>query len=122
MAAHNETGKKGEDIALQYLKSKGYAILEQNWRTQKYEIDIVAKEGPIVIIVEVKTRALNSMVDPLISIDSIKRRNLMKAANSYIMTKKISNEVRFDIITIGIGGKNPEIHHIANAFYPTLRG
>jgi putative endonuclease len=122
MAAHIEMGKKGEEIALQYLKGKGYTILDQNWRNNRYEIDIVAKEGSIVVIVEVKTRSANTMVDALLAIDTTKRRHLMRAANAYLFSKQLKDEVRFDIITIGMGGKNPEILHVPNAFYPTLRG
>lgn len=122
MTAHIETGKKGEEIALQYLKSKGYTILDQNWRNSRYEIDIVAKEGNIIVIVEVKTRSANSMVDALMAIDVNKRRHLMRAANAYVFAKKLMEEVRFDIITIGMGGKSPEILHVPNAFYPTLKG
>ena len=122
MAAHMETGKKGEDIALQYLKEKGYTILDQNWRNSRYELDIVAKKDGFIIIVEVKTRSVNSMVDALLAIDRNKRQHLMRAANSYILAKNLKDEIRFDVITIGVGGKNPEIMHVPNAFYPTLKG
>ena len=56
MAKHNELGKKGEEIAAQYLSEKGYEILERNWRNRHKEIDIIAKDGNELVIVEVKTR------------------------------------------------------------------
>ena len=56
MAKHNELGKLGEELATQFLTEKGYEILEKNWRNKHKEIDIVAKDGNELVIVEVKTR------------------------------------------------------------------
>ena len=56
MAEHNELGKLGEELATQFLTEKGYEILEKNWRNKHKEIDIVAKDGNELVIVEVKTR------------------------------------------------------------------
>jgi len=56
MAKHNEFGKQGEELAAQFLMEKGYEILERNWRNRHKEIDIIAKDGEELVIVEVKTR------------------------------------------------------------------
>jgi putative endonuclease len=64
MALHNEIGKIGEEIALKFLKNAGYEVLELNWRFRKLEIDIIAKEGDILIAVEVKTRKSDEFGSP----------------------------------------------------------
>ena len=55
MAEHNEFGKKGEDIAAEFLQKKGYKILERNWVSGKNEIDIIAREGKYIVVIEVRT-------------------------------------------------------------------
>ena len=57
MALHNELGKKGERLAIDYLIKKGYAILDENWRFQKAEVDIIAQIKDTLVAVEVKTRS-----------------------------------------------------------------
>ena len=56
MAAHNELGKWGEDLATAYLEQKGYTIVERDWKSGRRDIDIIARDGNIVVFVEVKTR------------------------------------------------------------------
>lgn len=57
MAVHNELGKQGEALAVEYLRKEGYEILETNWVFQKAEVDIIALKGDVLAIVEVKTRS-----------------------------------------------------------------
>jgi len=120
MADHNETGKKGESIALQYLLDKGYQILEQNWQNHHQEIDIIAAKGNELVIVEVKCRTGTPLVEPYIAVNRNKQNLLIKAANAYIQRKNIDMETRFDVISITLG-KEERIDHIENAFYPRLR-
>lgn len=56
MAAHNELGKWGEDMAAAYLQEKGYSILERDWKSGHHDLDIIAQEGNTLVVVEVKTR------------------------------------------------------------------
>ncbi|TSC64026.1 MAG: putative endonuclease, partial [Parcubacteria group bacterium Gr01-1014_91] len=56
MAQHNAIGKLGEEVARAYLQKKGYKIIEQNWRTKRGEIDIIAKKGDVLALVEVRTK------------------------------------------------------------------
>ena len=121
MAEHNETGKTGEARAADFLKEKGYKILNTNWRKGKYEIDIVANDKDCLVIVEVKTRHSNSLVEPEVAVDKQKQRNLIYAANAYIMAFNIQSETRFDIISVVIAGEEARVHHIPDAFYPTMR-
>lgn len=57
MAAHNDLGKLGEELAVDFLQKAGYEILETNWTFQKAEIDIIAKKDTVLAVVEVKTRS-----------------------------------------------------------------
>ena len=119
MAEHNETGNKGETIAVEYLQGKGYQILEKNWRNHHLEIDIIAAKGNEMAIVEVKCRTGSPMVEPYLAVNRNKQNLLIKAANAYIQWKNIDMETRFDIISITLG-KETIIEHIENAFYPRV--
>ena len=120
MAEHNDVGKKGEELALDFLQKKGYIILDQNWRSGKNEIDIVMQDGPCLVIVEVKTRTSTWAGEPEVFVDRKKQRLLIRAANAYVLRKNISDEVRFDIVSVVKKTENPVITHIQDAFYPTL--
>ena len=113
MAAHNELGKWGENQAAVYLEEKGYVILERDWKSGHHDLDIVAKDGDTLIIVEVKTRRNRLFGDPEEAIDYKKRKNLQSVINHYVKSHRIGQDVRFDIISIvGIIGSQPEIDHI----------
>lgn len=117
MAEHNELGKIGEEIAVDFLTEKGYEILETNWTFQKAEVDIIAQKDTILAIVEVKTR---SSVDYGLPQDFVKPKKiklLVKAINEYVITNDLDVEVRFDIIAIHAKEKKFEIEHLENAFY-----
>lgn len=118
MAKHNELGKKGEEIAVQYLTDKGYEILERNWRNRHKEIDIVAKDGDELVIVEVKTRNNDDYGEPYVSVSRQKQMRLIYAANAYIFRYKLDINTRFDIISIVYNDGNPMIEHIEDAFLP----
>lgn len=122
MASHNELGALGEQIAVDYLIEHGYQIIERNWTNGHKEIDIVAKDGDTIVIVEVKTRRSTYLVEPETSVDVFKQRNLIWAANSYVNRFQYDNDIRFDIISIVIDKNNEKrIEHIEDAFYPSLR-
>ena len=118
MAKHNELGKKGEDIAAQYLSEKGYEILERNWRNRHKEIDIIAKDGNELVIVEVKARRSDEHGDPDLAVTRPKQTRLICAANAYIFQNKLDINTRFDIVSIVFKGDEPVIDHIQDAFLP----
>ena len=120
MAEHNDLGKRGEEIATGYLEKKGYQILEKNWRQWKNEIDVIAMDGKYLVIVEVKTRQSSYFGEPETAVTRDKQRTLIRAANAYVRYKNINCEVRFDILSIVISKSSEHIHHIVDAFYPTL--
>jgi len=120
MAEHNDLGKTGEELALAFLRSKDYSIRETNWRFGKDEIDIIAQEKDNLVIVEVKTRSSSYFGEPEIFVNKRKQQFLVRAANSYITRKNVDLETRFDIVSIIISNGKHRVHHIEDAFYPTL--
>ena len=118
MAVHNDLGKLGEDLAVQYLTDKGYEILERNWRNIHKEIDIIAKEGDDLVIVEVKARQTDEYGEPDIAVTKRKQRMLIAAANAYILRNNLDMSTRFDIVSIVFKDGEPVIEHIEDAFLP----
>ncbi len=118
MARHNDLGKEGEKLALEMLVEKGWQILDTNWRHKKEEVDIIALDGKMLVIVEVKTRSTDYFGNPEEAVGAIKANNLMRAADAYLEIKDINSEVRFDVVAIVLNNRKAQIRHIRNAFYP----
>ncbi len=119
MAAHNDVGKWGENVACEKLIREGYAIVERNWRTNHLEVDIIATKGKRIVFAEVKTR-VDMGSDPLEAIDKRKISHMAKAANVYIRSHNIIHEPQFDVFGIAGTPDNYKIEHIADAFLPPL--
>ena len=121
MSKHNILGKKGEMIALDYLKEKKYIISDSNWRFEKYELDIIAENNEFLVIVEVKTRSSSFFGEPEASISKGKIRRIVDATQAYIETFDILKETRFDVISIIYKNENTyELEHFEDAFYPAI--
>jgi len=113
MAAHNELGKWGEEVAASFLRERGYEIVERDWKSGHRDIDIIATDGTELVFVEVKTRRNRLFGEPEEAVDYRKRRSLQAAVNHYISYRKVSAPVRIDIITVvGLPGTEPQIHHL----------
>ncbi len=122
MAESHNLGRKGEDLAVDYLKKAGYKILHRNWKAGKLEIDIIAENKDFIVFIEVKTRSDDYQEHPLSAINREKQRSMIFAANNFIQWNNIDNESRFDVITVIIKKDNSnQVEHIEDAFYPTLR-
>lgn len=117
MGNHNEFGKLGEQLAVDFLLKKGYQILRRNYRYLKAEVDIIARIGNILAIVEVKSRSSDFLLDPAETVNQRKIKLLVSAADTYVMENDLDVEVRFDIITIIKKGNEFEIAHLESAFY-----
>ncbi|WNM19763.1 YraN family protein [Flavobacterium capsici] len=117
MAQHNELGKFGEEMAVEYLRKNGYEILETNWTFQKAEIDIIAQKENILAIVEVKTRSSIDFGLPQDFVKPKKIQLLVKAVNEYIISNDLDVNARFDIIAINKEDNGYNIEHLIDAFY-----
>jgi putative endonuclease len=121
MAEHNDLGKKGENLAVEYLLQNDYEILERNWTFQKAEIDIIAKKENFLAVIEVKTRSSIDFGLPQDFVNPKKIQLLIKAVNAYVIDRENdfdeSLEIRFDIIAIQKTGESFAIEHLTDAFY-----
>ena len=117
MAEHNDLGKLGEELAVDFLEKNGYEILETNWVFDKAEIDIIAQKNGILAIVEVKTRSSIEFGLPQDFVKPKKIKLLLKAVDEYVVKNDLDVEVRFDIIAIHKESKNFNIEHFEEAFY-----
>jgi len=117
MAQHNDLGKKGEQLAVDYLLKKDYQILERNYRFQKAEVDIIAQINDTLAIVEVKTRSTKDFGNPQDFVKPKQIQRLVKAVDEFVLVNGLDVEVRFDIIAIIKTGKQFEIEHLEDAFY-----
>lgn len=117
--SHN-LGKAGELEAVNFLKNQGFEILELNWRYKHLEVDIIAKQGGELVIIEVKSRSTDVFGEPEVFVSMQKQRNLIKAANAYILQNDFNGETRFDVISILQINEKFVVKHIQNAFYPSI--
>ena len=111
-----EFGKLGEQMAARYLTDKGYTLLEHNYRRGHLEIDLIALDGDELVIVEVKSRAHDTLLQPEDAVDHKKRQALIRLANEYVKSHDRKENVRFDIISIISNDNGAELKHIENAY------
>lgn len=117
-------GKQGEDLAAEYLESKGYRILERNYRFQREEVDLICfqpyeryHEGGEIVVVEVKTRRGLGFGYPEESVTREKQEAIFRVTEAYLHETRLEGSlVRFDIIGIIWNNEKPEVDHIENAF------
>ncbi len=117
MAQHNELGKKGEQLAVNFLLKKGYNIIERNYRFDKAEVDIIAQQNDTLAIIEVKTRSSTDFGNPQDFVKPKQIQRLVKAIDEYVNVNGLDLEVRFDIIAIVKENNSFNIEHLENAFY-----
>jgi len=97
--AKNNLGRSGEQAAVEYLERAGLRILDRNWRCAEGEIDIVAAEGRVLVICEVKTRSGTGYGSPLEAITRSKRARLRRLAIRWLVAHGVLfDEVRIDVI------------------------
>ena len=101
MRVKDAVGQYGEQVAAQYLRDAGYAILERNWRCELGEIDIVARDGDALVICEVKTRRGTAFGSPLEAVTYHKLRRLRRLAGRWLYEHQLRPaEVRIDVVGV----------------------
>jgi putative endonuclease len=121
LVVKDDIGKKGEEIAREYLAMKGYQILDSNWHFGHKEIDIVAKHGAEIVVAEVKTRLENFQIEPWEAVTSGKIRNIVEVADAWLRFNKVDLETRFDVISIVFKKDGSHfIEHFEGAFIPPV--
>lgn len=119
MAKHLDLGARGEEQAKTLLLSKGYVLLETNWRRGRAEVDLIAKDGDVLVFVEVKTRTSDYFGRPEIFVTPKKEKMLIRAAHAYMEEISHEWEIRFDVISVvWRNEKEIEVEHLMDAFWP----
>ena len=116
MAEHNELGKKGEQLAIDFLVKNDYQILEKNYRYLKAEVDIIAQKKDTLAAIEVKTRTSAYFGNPEEFVNPKKIKLLISAIDNYVVERDLDVEVRFDIIAIITNKKETKIEQLKDAF------
>jgi putative endonuclease len=114
--AANDLGKQGEDLAIDLCKGKGLKIIEKNYRTSFGEIDIIAKDGDVLVFIEVKARAGDTYGAPFEAVTGRKRQKIWKVAMSYMKRFKKEVPARFDVISVSMNEGIPSLEYIQDAF------
>ena len=110
-------GQTGEDLAVEALRARGYAILDRRYRTRSGEIDIVARDGSTIVFVEVKTRESGRFGSPLEAITGWKRRKLSGLAIEYLSRRRLTDcPCRFDVVAVYEAEGRQTIEVVQGAF------
>jgi putative endonuclease len=110
-------GKRGEEVALRFLKENGYRILQTNYVCKLGEVDIIAREKDTLAFIEVKTRTSMTFGPPQLAVNASKQMQLSKAALSFIKEKRLEEmKARFDVVAILLGPEGDKIELIRDAF------
>jgi putative endonuclease len=116
-----EAGARGEQAAADFLRVRqGYAIVTRNWRSprdQRDEIDLVCRDGDVLVFVEVKARAAGAQVSGYEAVDERKKRALRRAVQAYLgQLAPPPRTFRFDIVEVALSGRLPaQVMHYQNA-------
>lgn len=110
-------GKKGEQMARDYLMNHGYVILCENYRFGKSEIDIICQKDGLLIFVEVKTRSTRSYGEPESFVSLNQQEAIVRAAEQYVLESNWPGDLQFDIIAIIESPEEREVLHLKDAFY-----
>ena len=111
----NAHGKQGEDLAVKYLETHGYRILERNYTTSIGEVDIFATDNKTLVAVEVKSRLSLEYGTPAEAVGVAKIKKISQVTAQYIKQFRLFGvNVRFDVIEVYLEDKT--VNHIVNAF------
>jgi len=117
MARHNETGRAGESLAVDYLLTNGYQILHRNWRHRHWEIDIIATKNGMLHFVEVKTRTSDEFGYPEEKMDRKKIKCILNASEEFLIANPGWQRIQFDILSITMKNKNEPDYFLIEDVY-----
>lgn len=114
-------GKAGEDAACMYLTAHGHSVIDRNWRSSRFEIDIVTIDRDGLHFVEVKSRKAPLAAMPEDNVGPAKRRSMIAGAGRYLAAKRRligDMEVFFDVVSVIFEDNHTHITHYPKAFIP----
>ena len=111
-------GGEGEELAVRYLKTHGYRIIERNFRCPLGEIDVIARHGGYLVFVEIKSRSSSDFGFPQEAVHHYKQRRIIQAAKTYLAQRRLGDTVhaRFDVVAVERGPSGATIDVLQNAF------
>jgi putative endonuclease len=112
-------GRSAEDIAADFLAGQGLTVILRNYRRRSGEIDLVARDGDVLVIAEVRTRSTDEFGGAAASVDGWKQHKIMRAAAQLLQERKdlARLRARFDVIVVrGAGGMSPRVEWLKHAF------
>ena len=118
MAAKDELGRRGEDLAVQYLEQRGLVVLSRNWRCRDGEIDVVCTDADRLVVCEVKTRSGTRYGGPAEAVTGLKARRIRRVARAWLAAHHVRwCEVRFDVVAVLVRPGCPAtVQHYVAAF------
>jgi len=125
MSQKQKLGRRGEEVAVEYLEANGYRVMDRNYRFQRNEIDVVCYEpndddsGGELVFVEVKTRSSLGFGSPEEAVTDEKKEAIRKVTGAYLYERDLEGAPsRFDVISVVLRqNEDPEVEHFKNAFY-----
>lgn len=112
-----EIGRLGEEIAEKFLKKRSFRILARNWKTPRWgELDLVARDGEILVIVEVKTRSRDDFGQPFEAVNHFKLKSIVRAGQMFrLLNPRTPEALRVDVVSIVLNTP-PEIEYFQNVY------
>jgi putative endonuclease len=115
-----ELGTRAENLVATWLAAHGYAIVARNLRLGELEIDVVARRGPVIAVVEVRTRGAGAFTSSFGSIDAGKRLRIRRAGERLWQRRyrhdRSVERLRFDVASVNLAAKPPSIEYVIAAF------
>lgn len=118
MAAKDVLGRRGEDLAVEYLQQQGLVVLSRNWRCREGEIDLVLTDADRLVVCEVKTRSGTRYGEPAEAVDRRKVARIRRVTNAWLAAHHVRwCEVRFDVLAVlAEPGRPVTVRHYPGAF------
>ena len=114
---HHDTGKKGEDLAIDFLQKQGFTILLRNWRYKRYEMDIIAEKSNVLHFIEVKTRTNDLFGYPEEIVSKRKIKTMLRTGAAFQYRNPQWEQVQYDILSITlVYNQAPEFFFIEDVY------
>ncbi len=120
-ARHLALGVRGEDLAESHVRALGWAVLARNWRIAdgplRGELDLICRDGDVLVVVEVKTRRTDRFGAPVEAVDHRKQARVRRLTAAFLRSGAVrAREVRFDVIGVLLEDRGTTINHVREAF------